>query len=66
MSFTLLDDVANLLAAASRATDPAVRAIYLAEARMRVEQAKAKAKNLDELVSAAEGEMARLAREASR
>jgi hypothetical protein len=60
----LLDEVANLLSAASRTKVSGARAIYVAEARILVEQAKAKAKELDELTSAQEAEMVRMVRAA--
>ena len=66
MSFALLDDVAKLLAAASTTKDPSARVVFIAEARCLVEDAKRRAMSLDELTTAAEGEMARLAREATK
>ena len=65
-SLQLLDDVAALLSAASTTKDPHARVVFLAEARIRVENAKRRAMSLDELTTAAEGEMARLAREATK
>jgi hypothetical protein len=56
-----IDEAAKLLAAASRTPDRRTRAVYLAEARITLEQAHERMGELRALVDAAEQELARLA-----
>jgi len=56
-----IDEVARLLAAASRAPDPHTRAVYLGEARIILADAGVRLGELRQLLDDAQGELARLA-----
>jgi hypothetical protein len=63
-SLQLLDDVASLLAAASRTKDRGARIVFIAEARIRVAAARTRVEELDGLTAAQEAEISRLERNA--
>jgi hypothetical protein len=60
VSIEILDVIAKHLAAAKLATDRKVRLVYLAEARIELEEARKRCASLGHLVDEAEGEFARV------
>jgi hypothetical protein len=60
VSLEILDIVAKHLAAAKLSTDRKVRLVYLAEARIELEEARKRCATLGHLVDEAEGEYARV------
>ncbi|MFO0675281.1 MAG: hypothetical protein U0169_02025 [Polyangiaceae bacterium] len=55
-----MDEIFRLLAAASRVEDRALRLIYTAEARIRLDEARLEVEQADTLLRAAEAEIVRV------